>query len=377
MTSAASTAKSKNGKATPEIDLWADRLGGLLERYPRFWIGLGNWETNLLQDRIEGTAPDRPIYIAGLARAGSTILLELLARHRDTAAHRYRDFPLVLTPWMWNWFVDRAGQTRQEAAERAHRDRIKVTPESPEAFEEVIWMAFFPHLHEAGSNAAFGAYSRNPRFETFYRDHIRKLLALRGATRYLSKGNYNVTRLPYLRKLFPDARFIVPVRDPVWHIASLMKQHKLFVEWEGADPRILDHMRRTGHFEFGLNRQPINVDGTAAEVARLWSDGEEVAGWAAHWASVYGHVAEILEDPEMAEAALVVRYEDLCANPGGTLAAILDHCDLKDDGLTGVARETVSAPTYYEPSFSQAEIRAIRDRTEAVAKRFGYGRSAS
>ena len=50
--------------------------------------------------------------------------------------------------------------------------------------------------------------------EAFYRDHIRKLLWLRGGRRYLSKGNYNTTRIAYLARLFPDARFIVPVRDP-------------------------------------------------------------------------------------------------------------------------------------------------------------------
>ena len=68
----------------------------------------------------------------------------------------------------------------------------------------------------------------HPAFESFYRDHIRKLLRVRGGRRYLAKGNYNVTRLEYLLQLFPDARFVIPVRDPRWHIASLIKQHALF-----------------------------------------------------------------------------------------------------------------------------------------------------
>ncbi|WP_265516664.1 sulfotransferase family protein [Nitratireductor luteus] len=328
----------------------------------------------MLRERIEAIAIDQPIYIAGLARSGSTILLELLARHPVTATHRYRDFPLVLTPWLWNWFVDRAGSRLQEASERAHRDRIKVTPESPEAFEELIWMAFFPQLHDPSMNAVLDGGDHNPRFEAFYRDHMRKLLALRGGRRYLSKGNYNVTRVRYLKKLFSDARFIVPVRDPVWHIASLIKQHRLFASWEGEDRRVRDHMRRSGHFEFGLDRQPVNIgDGrAAAEIAQLWNDGKEVAGWAAHWAGVYGHVARDLEDPELASTTLLVRYEDLCSDPGATLGAVLDHCGLADDGLTDIARETISPPTYYEPSFTQAERQTIRDRTGATARLFGY-----
>lgn len=364
-----------SNQPTMEIDPWTDRLGGYLERYSGLWIRLGDLETRLLGERIAGAAIARPIYIAGLARSGSTILLELLARHPDLATHRYRDFPLLPTPWAWNWFVDRAGQKTQEAVERAHRDRIAVTPESPEAFEEVIWMNFFADLHDSKKSAVLDGGIDNPRFEAFYRDHIRKLLLVRNAPRYLSKGNYNITRLGYLKKLFPDARFLVPIRDPLWHIASLMKQHRLFSTVEAEDERVLRHMRRSGHFEFGLDRRPINVGdgGKAEEVRKHWQNGEEVAGWAAHWAAVYGHVADVLEDPDLAAATAVVRYEDMCADPGASIAAVLEHCELKEDGLPETARSIISAPTYYEPSFSEAERETIRSRTETVAARFGYG----
>lgn len=362
------------GRAAPEIDPWTNALGGLVERFPRLWIRLGDRETRLLGDRIAGIAIDRPIYVAGLARSGSTILLELLARHPDTATHRYRDFPLLLTPWAWSWFVDRAGRKDHVATERAHRDRIKITPESPEAFEEVVWQTFLPGLHRPSRSAVLDETAKHPRFEAFYRDHIRKILLLRRAGRYLAKGNYNVTRLRYLRKLFPEARFIVPIRDPVWHVASLVKQHRHFASAGADDTRVRDHMRRSGHFEFGLDRRPINVgdDRATEEIGRLWSEGRDAEGYAAQWASVYGHVADLLQDPGIAASVLVVRYEDLCGDPGGTVSAVLDHCGLDDAGLTDVARATISAPTYYEPSFSDAELAAIRAGTASVAARFGY-----
>src|SRR5690606_20720247 len=144
MTGTESTAKAGEGPAGLEVDAWTDRFGRLLERHRGFWVRVGNWETRLLEDQLDGVVIDRPIYIAGLARSGSTILLEMLARHSDTATHRYRDFPIVPAPWAWSWFVDRAGKKEHVLAERAHRDRIKVSPESPEAFEEVLWMTFFP-----------------------------------------------------------------------------------------------------------------------------------------------------------------------------------------------------------------------------------------
>lgn len=357
------------------VDPLTDALGWLVERYPRTWIRLGDWETRLSSERLAGVVVDRPIYIAGLARSGSTILLELLSRHRDTATHRYRDFPLVPTPLAWNWFVDRAGAGERAAQERAHRDRILVTSESPEAFEEVVWMAFFRELHDPSKCAVMNDGLREPRFEAFYRDHIRKILVLRDAPRYLSKGNYNVTRLKYLSRICPGARFVVPIREPVWHVASLMKQHALFLRAGLADRRVRRHLRRSGHFEFGADRLPVQVGGRQAvkEVQELWRSGAEAEAWAAQWSNVYGHVASSLrDDPELAASVRVVRFEDLCSDPAGTITTVLDHCELAINDLPETARTMVSRPTYYEPEFTESERRAIAARTAAVAAGFGY-----
>src|SRR3546814_17233582 len=99
----------------------------------------------------------------------------------------------------------------------------------------------------------------HPGFEAFYRSHIRKLLLLRGGARYLAKGNYNILRLEYLLRLFPDARFVIPVREPAWHIASLMKQHALFCAGERRHPKALRYMQRVGHFQFGLAPRPATT----------------------------------------------------------------------------------------------------------------------
>src|SRR5690606_27873581 len=62
---------------------WLDRFGSFVSRWPGLWIRLGNLETRLLSDEIAGIAIEAPIYVGGLARSGSTILLECLARHPD------------------------------------------------------------------------------------------------------------------------------------------------------------------------------------------------------------------------------------------------------------------------------------------------------
>src|SRR5690606_39330108 len=104
----------------------------------RFWTGLGRWETRMLEDRLEDVRIGRPSWVPGRGRSGTTVVLELLARVPGVATHRYRDFPGVLAPWFWGRFRDRAVKQDEEPAERAHGDRIVVTAESPEAFEEVV-----------------------------------------------------------------------------------------------------------------------------------------------------------------------------------------------------------------------------------------------
>ena len=104
-----SEAREQTSSGTMHVPGWQDRLGSWIERHPRFWLRLGDWETGFLRDQVEQVTIDRPIYVTGLARSGSTILLELLARQSEVVSHRYRDFPVVPVPWAWNWFVDRAG----------------------------------------------------------------------------------------------------------------------------------------------------------------------------------------------------------------------------------------------------------------------------
>lgn len=359
-----------------EVDGWTDRLGRLASRYRRQMIALGNLETRLFADEIERIGIDRPIFITGLARAGTTVLLESLERHPATVTHRYRDFPMVLTPIFWNRLLDRMPRRNAPPQERAHRDGIAVTAESPEAFEEVVWMAFFPELHGARRQDLLDGESSNPQFEHFFRDHVRKLLWLRGGTRYLSKANYNLSRLEYLLRLFPDARIVIPIRDPIWHIASLVKQHRLFCRGQHEDLRALRHLQRAGHFEFGLDRRPIAADDpdVARDVAALWRDGREIEGWALYWAHLHGFILRRLERSQrLRDATLVVRHEDLCAAPQPTIERVLAHCGLAvtEAHCHALARR-FHAPTYYRPAFSEPELKVIRSHTSAVAGCFGY-----
>ncbi len=358
------------------VPTWMHVLGGWIHRHPQAWIRLGNLETRLVQDAIVDIKVEKPVYVAGLARSGTTVLLERLAEHPQVATHRYADFPPLLTPYWWNRWLSLVPHSREVAQERAHKDGIAVTSQSPEAFEEMLWMAFFSDIHDPARCGAFGREASHPAFECFYDEHIRKLLAIRQRQRYVAKGNYNLVRLGYLHKLYPEARFVVAIRDPVWHIASLMKQQRLFATGEANQPRALEHMRRVGHFEFGLDRRAINVgdDAMTARVTELWEAGQEVEGWALYWADIYRHVADVLDaDPALREACLVVRYEDLCSQPEDMLLRLHEHCQLPArPQAVKEAAAGLHPPTYYRPQFNERDLSLIKEITQPVTARFGY-----
>lgn len=355
----------------------------LVHRCIPFWRWLGGVETGALAEPLAGVHIDRPVYIAGLPRSGSTTLLECLATSELFACHRYADFPMTFTPYWRNRLADLLGLSGGEMRERAHRDGIQVNADSPEAIEEVLWMAGFPGLHTLGTDALMSASMHNPHFEVAYRNHIRKLLLVRQCPRYLAKNNYAVTRLTYLLRLFPEARFVVPIRSPRMHIASLVKQSRLFDETLRDNPCARRYLQWVGHYEFGPDMLPLKVSPGPQWEATLaaWRDGRLVEYWALQWRQVYALVADQLAgNPRLRERTLVVPYEQLCRAPTNTLRDLARHCQTGEtdfpvalDDMAGGIRP----PDYYRPDFSAPELELIETLCTATARRFGYASALS
>ena len=81
------------------------------------------------------------IFICGLARVGTTILMRAFYQTGQFRSLTYRDMPFVLMPSIWQQVVKltyKEGRLHQ----RAHGDGIFVDYDSPEAFEEVFWLTF-------------------------------------------------------------------------------------------------------------------------------------------------------------------------------------------------------------------------------------------
>ena len=83
---------------------------------------------------------DDHVFVVGLARSGTTILLNAIYQSNQFASLTYDDMPFILAPNFWAKISPR--KSHGELQERAHGDGVRVSTNSPEAFEEVFWKTF-------------------------------------------------------------------------------------------------------------------------------------------------------------------------------------------------------------------------------------------
>ncbi len=353
-------------------------IAKLVSSYPTLGRILNRLESTIMKKRIENMTIDKPSYITGMARAGTTVMLEMLCQHPDVATHLYMHMVLPYTPRIVAKIADYL-PIMTKPTERMHKDGLVVTRDSPEAVEEIFWQRYFENAMDESLSNILDASTSHPKFERFYREHLKKLMSYQKATRYVAKNNYNVTRMEYLHKLFPSVRFILMIRNPFNHIASLSKQDKLFTELEGNDPRLLDWTKIIGHREFGTARVCINPgdNSIVRKIREMWEKPETYAqGWAVYWDAIYALVHKKLnENPKLEKAALVVRYEDLCNSPSEQIDRIVSHLELDVEKFKHIKAHYVKslrAPSYYRTRYSEEEQEAIIQITQDTAKKFGY-----
>jgi Sulfotransferase family len=373
---ATSDGKTPQKFSVPGPFYWSVR--GVHAAAPLF-VGLGNLESRMLARSLAKQRVDRPVYICGLPRAGTTVTLQMLSEHPDVVTHKYADFLMPYMPWVWNKVFPRIPvAAMRKPVPRIHRDRIEVTRDSAEMGEEILWEHFFPQVHDESTRNVLDATTSNQAFERFYREHLCKLALVRGRSRYVSKAIMCVVRMQYLRRLFPDARFLLYVRNPIDHVASLIKQDRIWAELEREDPRQIEIIELTGHHEFGPHQVMANVGNQQVlrEIRRLFDEGRWAQSRARYWAYVYGFVTKQLdEDPELARRVCIVRYEDLCGDSLATIDRILAHSELEPESFAATRQaygQKLSFPDYYKPAFDPDALTEIVTATSEVGKRFGY-----
>lgn len=243
---------------------------------------------------------EKPIFIIGIGRSGSTILGKVLSMHKMIG---FLNEPKAI------WFViDRRDDINGhfqlgDACYRFSED--DATPQKKEY-----------------ANRIFGFYS-----------------AITGSKRILDKNPEILFRIPYVKELFPDARFLLLIRDG-WDTVNSI------VNWSRRE-----RVNRNGYLAdwWGLNRRKwkLMIEQLVPEEPlfnyckdeiRLFTREEDMA--AVEWIISMQEGLRCIE--RWPDSVLAIYYEDLIQSPIRELNKVIAFCELDpDDVFVSYAKETL------------------------------------
>jgi hypothetical protein len=285
-----------------------------------------------------GSSVSLPVYITGLARSGTTILLEALYSTGRFTTLTYRDMPLVTAPYMWKKISAKAGFRHKEKEQRAHGDAITIDFDSPEAFEEVFWMTFTENKYIYDSYLT--AHDVGADQIEKYRNYVSNIVLRSDSDtppRYLAKNNNNTLRISAIKEAFSDAIIIIPFRNPVDHANSLLRQHMRFLKIHSDDPFALRYMNWLAHFEFGTNFKPFNVNQDSLPSSK--EEPEKLEYWLRYWTELYEFLLE-----SHADDVLFLNHDSLCEQPERTLSMMESILSLPTDSLAQYSKNIKRTP---------------------------------
>jgi len=251
------------------------------------------------------------LFITGLARGGTTILMRSLYETDLFRSLTYSDMPFVLMPNFWK--KTHYGKKNNPSKERAHDDGIMVNYQSPEAFDEIFWKTFCGA--EYIQQDYLNTHNVSPCIIKKFRTYVQLVLqsAYRPTQkRYLSKNNNNALRLQALQQAFPKSTLLIPFREPLQHAYSLLHQHNHFCNLQQEEPFALEYMNNLGHFEFGLGHKPFLFENTDALAELSAFSTNSINYWLLIWKNYYTYTLKHLPSN-----GLLIQYEELCTDPRG------------------------------------------------------------
>jgi len=267
--------------------------------YPRRLEALGSAEWGSLASRWDTshrTARAAPVFFVGFPRSGTTLIERMLGSHRGAVAIEERPFVTVLLSRAKRMLGVGSGASPDEAQVV---DRLET--EHLASLEACYWRLVDDEL---GPDAARGAM-------------------------VVDKMPLNIVDLPLIRRVFPDARVLVGLRDPRDCCLSCFMQH------------------------FYANAALIHtasLESTArlyTGVMGLWLRYREQLGLAWHQ----------------------TRYEDLVSDPQSEAERVLGFLGLEWDPAVLSSHATASGTAVHTPSY-QAVARPINARAVARWKHY-------
>lgn len=208
-----------------------------------------------------------PVFVVGHGRSGTTHLHDLLYQDGEPDDRRFSSFlmyelyfsallPKVLIRAVARWddrylggALARRMAGRSDARYSKTRDAHHQSLTYPEEDDGILtyscasgaWSLRVPDLRIVSFHYVDEwPERRRKRLMGFYRECVRRQLYLNGSNRiHLSKNPTFAGRIESLIEFFPDAKFVVPYRNPLETIPSLLKLMQGFWRIRGVDEEVM------------------------------------------------------------------------------------------------------------------------------------------
>ena len=255
------------------------------------------------------------VIISGLARAGTTSLMNDLASINGFVSLSYANMPFLLSPNLWAKFYK---PKTKEVKERSHKDGIMIGLNSNEALEE--------YFFKVKANDSFIKDTHLREYELQEEDYIdyldyQSIIKLDNNKIYLAKNNNFILRYKSMREYNDAFLMVILYRDPLTHAASLMEKHQYYSKLQQQDSFVLDYMNWLGHHEFGLNQKPFLFEDSEDVIA---SDKNSIDFWLKSWINYYNYVLTIQH-----RNTLLVSYDAYCNNPQKVINSIVERTGIQ------------------------------------------------
>ena len=252
---------------------------------------------------------EKPIFIIGVPRSGTTIVQHILSVHPELAWMSQNEIDMWLTQPEKHQVISYYQWLKN------NKKKIPTSDEALFVLGKNMGLGFknFPVLPKNSEIPIEGEHFWRKNFGGEYVEdipldkkisvvkEISNLIARKQKHRFVNKAPQNSMRLFALYKIFPDAKFINVVRDPRAVISSMMKRR----EDEGE---FLNGFPHPNEFEF---EELTDVEKFAFRYDQILT-------------YIYDF-GKLLDEKNF----LTVFYEELVDNPKQNIKKILDFCDLE------------------------------------------------
>ncbi|MHC4925564.1 MAG: sulfotransferase family protein, partial [Planctomycetota bacterium] len=271
---------------------------------------------------------DRPIFILGPHRSGTTLLYKLLGRHPDVA------------------FFSDADRRLQRSPRVAHLvTRFGIWDQPHEA--QVFWDRF-----REGEDDALDAGDLSDEARAWFQRRVGRVLRIKRSQRFLAKYPRLSARVGWINEMFPDALFLHLVRD-----------------WRAVVNSALGKWNRRDNHRGKGSWYGVRIPGWR----EMKDDPHAVVS-----ARQYRWIALELERraEELGERFMTLSYEDLCDHPVDTVRSIANWTGLEwSDSYQGTIRPRLRSRNHkWKENLDEETLGLIRAEDPKFSSRFEFER---